>query len=159
DRRKEVGVWVHRDEIQLKYSDYIHAHQGKRKEKRPAEVESRSNPELEESFRKVKEDEERWAELRRKRVEDALQLNAIPIMKESGTKHQKASGSLHSRICRETMKVYGVDVDCSAKAINKFYFGDDDIESTEYLAKLENPDKPLRMDGVINSCRHTIMGY
>ncbi|MCD9558664.1 hypothetical protein HAX54_016192 [Datura stramonium] len=34
----------------------------------------------------------------------------------------------------------GIQVECSAKAINKVCFGDDDADATDYLAKLENPD-------------------
>ncbi|MCD7456473.1 hypothetical protein HAX54_031869 [Datura stramonium] len=57
---------------------------GKGKEKRPAEeeVESGFDLELEEAFRKAKEDEEKRDELHRKRSKDALRFNTIPRMKE-----------------------------------------------------------------------------
>ncbi|MCD9640858.1 hypothetical protein HAX54_026566 [Datura stramonium] len=60
------------------------ADKGKEKEKRSAEaeVESGSDPKLEEALRKAKEDRERKAELHRKRGKDALRFNVVPGMKE-----------------------------------------------------------------------------
>ncbi|MCD7461258.1 hypothetical protein HAX54_045751 [Datura stramonium] len=40
----------------------------------------------------------------------------------------------------QLVKVKGIKVECSAKAINKTYFDDDDVDATDYLAKLENLD-------------------
>ncbi|MCD9639938.1 hypothetical protein HAX54_024931, partial [Datura stramonium] len=146
---------------------------GKRKEKRPVEAEAESgfDLELEEALHKATKDEERKAELRGKRGEDALRFNAVPGMKErffKGTHNRNFnkemkfslnriehdfSDILHqikerymeiftlppSCYCPIPVKVRGVEVDCSAKAINKAYFDDDDADATKYLAKLENP--------------------
>ncbi|MCD9558885.1 hypothetical protein HAX54_016569 [Datura stramonium] len=48
--------------------------------KRPieAKAESGSDPEIEESLRKAKEDEEKWVELHHRRGENALRFNVIP---------------------------------------------------------------------------------
>ncbi|MCD7461144.1 hypothetical protein HAX54_045370 [Datura stramonium] len=53
-----------------------------RKKRSPTQAESNSDPEFEEALRKTKKDEERRAELRCKRGEDALRFNDIPGMKE-----------------------------------------------------------------------------
>ncbi|MCD7472034.1 hypothetical protein HAX54_012860, partial [Datura stramonium] len=57
---------------------------GKGKEKRPIEEEAKPgyDLELEEALCKAKEDEERRAELRRKRGEYAFRFNTIPGIKE-----------------------------------------------------------------------------
>ncbi|MCD7450861.1 hypothetical protein HAX54_008719 [Datura stramonium] len=55
-------------------------------------------------------------------------------------KHQKAIGPLRSRPFLEKVKISGIEIDCSVKAINWAYFDDDDVDATNYLAKLENPE-------------------
>ncbi|MCD7457943.1 hypothetical protein HAX54_036630 [Datura stramonium] len=54
-------------------------------------------------------------------------------------KHKKSTGPLNLRACLEKVKVRGVEVDYSTKAINRAYFDDDDADATDYLAKMENP--------------------
>ncbi|MCE5166483.1 hypothetical protein HAX54_020396, partial [Datura stramonium] len=119
-----------------------HADKGKGKEKRPVEdeEESGSDLELEEDPIKAKEDEERKAEIHHKRSEDTLRFNVIPGMKESKgriieTLMKRATSPLRSRPYLEKVQVRGVEVDFSAKAINKAYFDDDDADATKYLAK------------------------
>ncbi|MCE5166641.1 hypothetical protein HAX54_023280, partial [Datura stramonium] len=104
---------------------------GKRKEKGPtkAEAEYESDLVLEEAIHKEKEDDERRAELRHKRGEDSLR---------AAHKHQKATGPLGLRPCLEKVNVRGVEVDCSAKTINRAYFDDDDADATDNLKNMEN---------------------
>ncbi|MCD9644581.1 hypothetical protein HAX54_032933 [Datura stramonium] len=119
---------------------------GKEKEKRPTEAESDFDLEFEEALRKTKDDEERQVELHRRYWPQLI----LEFYASYGTaqKHQKSTGLVRSRPCLEKVKVRGIQVECSAKAINKAYFGDDDAEATGYLAKLESPDNHYTWIGV-----------
>ncbi|MCD7467476.1 hypothetical protein HAX54_004929 [Datura stramonium] len=126
---------------------------GKGKEKRLVEEETESESELEfeEALSKAKEDEEKRDQLRHKRGKHALQFNVVPGMKErvfnemhNPNFNDERQFSLN-RIEKDFLDILrqikerGVEVDCSAKAINWAYFDDDDADATDYLAKLENP--------------------
>ncbi|MCE5165658.1 hypothetical protein HAX54_011387 [Datura stramonium] len=97
----------------------------------------------------MKEDEERRTELHRQ--------NCPPLVRElyasygASQKHKKETSPLRSRPCLEKVKVRGVEVDCSSKAINKVYFDDNDPDALE-LTPLKNDNEVSLARAILIAC-------
>ncbi|MCD9645445.1 hypothetical protein HAX54_034354 [Datura stramonium] len=119
---------------------------GKGKGKRPTEAAADSS-EIGEALHKAKGDEERKVKLPLKRGENDkgeilgnIQITSRsvlpPLVHEFYASYRLlrsiATGLLKLGPCLEKVKVRGIEVDCSAKAINKAYFDEDNTDATEY---------------------------